>query len=149
MTWLVEPKRSSICHKFTGTLSHSRTTFGGLTCETVHAFSHFVYTSTTNQLVVADLQGKPVSTEGRNVLILFDPMTHTIEGTSGCGDFGQEGIDCFVREHVCGPVCEAMGLNNGGGTDSEKEDEPANKDRDDSQATRPKRKRFNPVHDQH
>ncbi|KIK56380.1 hypothetical protein GYMLUDRAFT_247888 [Collybiopsis luxurians FD-317 M1] len=112
ITWLVEPKRPSTFFKFTGTLSHARTHIGGLTSETVHAFAHFVYEFTNRQLVVADLQGTQISADGKNMLVLFDPMTHTVNGQvlSGSGDHGTEGIVTFERDHKCGPVCEAMGL---------------------------------------
>ncbi|KAF5368808.1 hypothetical protein D9757_012281 [Collybiopsis confluens] len=112
ITWLVEPKRSPTVEKFTGTLVHGRAHFGGLTSETVHAFAHFVYSFTQQQLVVADLQGTWTSIDGKNVLILFDPMTHTQNGASGAGDHGQQGILSFENDHECGPVCVALGLNN-------------------------------------
>ncbi|KAF5360208.1 hypothetical protein D9757_011403 [Collybiopsis confluens] len=38
-------------------------------------------------------------------------MTHTTSGLSGSGDFGEEGIKSFVRDHECGPVCKAMKLD--------------------------------------
>ncbi|KAF5350300.1 hypothetical protein D9757_013191 [Collybiopsis confluens] len=111
MTWLIEPKRPSTFLKFTGTMSHTRTHTGGLTSETIHAFAHFVYIFTKQQLVLADLQGTRVSANGKNQLVLFDPMTHTVNGLSGAGDHGREGIHLFEQQHSCGPVCDAMGLS--------------------------------------
>ncbi|KAF5365395.1 hypothetical protein D9757_011674 [Collybiopsis confluens] len=111
VTWLVEPRRSTSFEKFTGTLCHSRAYFGGLASETVHAFAHYVYIFTKHEVVVADLQGTLVSVDGKNLLMLFDPMTHTTSGLSGSGDFGEEGIKSFVRDHKCGPVCKAMKLD--------------------------------------
>ncbi|KAJ3875184.1 kinase-like domain-containing protein [Lentinula edodes] len=152
MVWLVEQKRSSICHKYTGTLSHSRSVFGGITLETVHAFSHYVYLSTLGQLVVADLQGTKVSTDGKNILVLFDPMTHTLEGTSGCGDFGKDGIQSFVHDHTCGPVCNAMGLDvDYDAADSEPEDngESGSNEDDEEVVCKPHGKRhFDPIRDE-
>ncbi|KAF5375480.1 hypothetical protein D9757_009951 [Collybiopsis confluens] len=112
VTWLVEPRRSTSFEKFTGTLCHSRAYFGGLASETVHAFAHYVYIFTKHEVVVADLQGTLVSVDGKNLLMLFDPMTHTAPyKLSGSGDFGEEGIKSFVRDHECGPVCKAMKLD--------------------------------------
>ncbi|KAF9066531.1 kinase-like domain-containing protein [Rhodocollybia butyracea] len=111
--WLVEQRRSSICVKFTGTLSHSCTRIGSLTSDTVHAFAHYFCRATQGQLVFADLQGAYISAEGKNLMVLFDPMTHTPEGTSGCGDHGQQGINKLIEHHSCGPVCKALGLDLG------------------------------------
>ncbi|KAJ7688592.1 hypothetical protein B0H17DRAFT_1202867 [Mycena rosella] len=38
-------------------------------------------------------------------------MTHTPNGDSGIGDFGMKGIQTFLRDHTCGEVCRALGLN--------------------------------------
>ncbi|KAJ7659811.1 hypothetical protein DFH06DRAFT_1130566 [Mycena polygramma] len=46
-------------------------------------------------------------------MVLFDPMTHTIDGcsASGIGDFGIEGIQSLLRDHDCGAVCLRLGLD--------------------------------------
>ncbi|KAJ7230476.1 hypothetical protein GGX14DRAFT_384416 [Mycena pura] len=47
-------------------------------------------------------QRTPAHLNGKDVTILFDPMTHTIAGNSGIGDFGLEGIKSFFHDHECG-----------------------------------------------
>ncbi|KAK7001195.1 hypothetical protein R3P38DRAFT_2559268, partial [Favolaschia claudopus] len=47
----------------------------------------------------------------KNGLVLFDPMTHTVGGNSGIGDFGLEGINSFIRDHSCGDVCNRLALD--------------------------------------
>ncbi|KIK53244.1 hypothetical protein GYMLUDRAFT_250506 [Collybiopsis luxurians FD-317 M1] len=37
-------------------------------------------------------------------------MTLTTTESSGARDHGQQGIHSFESDHVCGPVCEEMGL---------------------------------------
>ncbi|KAJ4492028.1 hypothetical protein C8J55DRAFT_485968 [Lentinula edodes] len=93
-----------------------------------------------------------VSTDGKNILVLFDPMTHTLEGTSGCGDFGKDGIQSFVHDHTCGPVCNAMGLDvDYDAADSEPEDNgESGSDEDDEEVVcKPHGKRhFDPIRDE-
>lgn len=38
-------------------------------------------------------------------------MTHTLNGNSGIGDFGREGINAFIRDHQCGEICKCLCLN--------------------------------------
>ncbi|EAU89640.1 atypical/Alpha protein kinase [Coprinopsis cinerea okayama7 len=38
-------------------------------------------------------------------------MTHTEHKASGIGDFGEEGINKFVEEHVCQEVCLLLGFD--------------------------------------
>ncbi|KAE9383172.1 kinase-like protein [Gymnopus androsaceus JB14] len=114
ITWLVEEKRSSTFTKFTGTVVHVPSSNGGETSNTVHAFAHYVHWYTNGQLVMADLQGNikaQISNNGKDFLVLFDPMTHTVAGNSGCGDHGEAGIKGFVNDHKCNEVCELMELS--------------------------------------
>ena len=30
---------------------------------------------------------------------------------TGIGDFGQEGIDKYLKDHICGLVCKGLGLD--------------------------------------
>ncbi|KJA20506.1 hypothetical protein HYPSUDRAFT_1090968 [Hypholoma sublateritium FD-334 SS-4] len=110
ITWLVEQKRPTTVIKFTGTLNHRQRQkdMRGLT---VQAFSHFVYGYSKQTLVFSDLQGSLAHVKGRDGLVLFDVMTHTIEGNSGVGDFGKAGIKSFVDQHVCNDVCLALALD--------------------------------------
>lgn len=53
--WLVEPRRTKAVRKFSGTLVHpNRQDKLG---QTLSAFAHFVYESSGNELVFADIQG--------------------------------------------------------------------------------------------
>lgn len=57
------------------------------------------------------LPGTPAQVKGQDGIILFDTMTHTLQGNSGIGDFGQDGIDTFIRDHTCGEICQRLGLD--------------------------------------
>ncbi|KAK6997329.1 hypothetical protein R3P38DRAFT_3220308 [Favolaschia claudopus] len=62
-------------------------------------------------MIFADLQGTPALVGRKDGLVLFDPMTHTVGGNSGIGDFGLEGINSFLRDHTCGDVCNRLALD--------------------------------------
>ncbi|KAJ6449509.1 kinase-like domain-containing protein [Mycena vitilis] len=108
LTWLVERKRPTTVVKFSGTLVHQshRT---DLRSATVSAFAHFVYGYSNNSLVFADLQGTPSRVKGKDGLVLFDLMTHTIE--SGVGDFGKAGIKTFLDGHKCATICKGLTID--------------------------------------
>ncbi|KAF7371790.1 hypothetical protein MVEN_00036700 [Mycena venus] len=110
MTWLVEPKRSTFVEHFTYTLSH-KLHKKDLRSSTIHAFAHFVWGHSNRTLVFADLQGTSALVGYKDGLVLFDPMTHTKTGTSGIGDFGLEGIQSFLDDHICGDVCRRLDLD--------------------------------------
>ncbi|KAJ6579920.1 kinase-like domain-containing protein [Mycena sp. CBHHK59/15] len=110
MTWLVEGKRASVVISFTSTLDHKARGAEDSQSDTVHAFAHFVFQYSEGSLVFADLQGTPGPVRGNDGLILFDPMTHTLDGGSGLGDFGMEGIESFVNGHECNRLCEQLHL---------------------------------------
>lgn len=55
--------------------------------------------------------GTPTNINGRDGLVLFDPMTHTLNGNSGIGDFGLEGINAFIRDHQCSEICKCLHLD--------------------------------------
>ncbi|KAJ7889353.1 hypothetical protein B0H14DRAFT_1167860 [Mycena olivaceomarginata] len=37
-------------------------------------------------------------------------MTHTKDGDSGIGDFGEKGIKSFIDDHQCTDLCRALTL---------------------------------------
>lgn len=80
ISWLVEQKRASTVTHFTYTLNHHRRQVDNLLILTVHAFAHFVFGISDRLLVMADIQGTPGSVKGKDGYILFDPMTHTMDG---------------------------------------------------------------------
>ncbi|KAG6834916.1 hypothetical protein H0H93_006404 [Arthromyces matolae] len=110
VTWLVEPKRSLALTKFSGTLQH-RTTNRDLKSLTVYAWAHFVFGYSRESMVVADIQGTPAQVKGKDGIVLFDIMTHTVNGESGVGDFGIEGMVSFLKDHECHDVCRGLGLD--------------------------------------
>ncbi|KAJ7726662.1 kinase-like domain-containing protein [Mycena olivaceomarginata] len=105
MTWLVESKRASVVISFTSTLDHKARGSEDIQSETVHAFAHYIFGYSGGELVFADLQGTPPLVRGNDGLVLFDPMTHTMAGGSGLGDFGTDGIETFINTHECNRLC--------------------------------------------
>ncbi|KAJ6460795.1 kinase-like domain-containing protein [Mycena vitilis] len=110
ITWLVEDKRATTVEHFTFTLNH-QTRRRDLCAQTIHAFAHFVFGHSNKNVVFADIQGTPTHIDGQDMMVLFDPMTHTPTGDSGIGDFGREGIRTFIRDHECGDLCRSLGLD--------------------------------------
>ncbi|KAJ7450656.1 kinase-like domain-containing protein [Mycena galericulata] len=108
MTWLVESKRASVVISFTSTLDHKARGAEDIQSETVHAFAHYAFGYSGGDLVFADLQGTPTPVRGSDGLVLFDPMTHTMGGGSGLGDFGIEGIETFINTHECNRLCTEL-----------------------------------------
>ncbi|KAL0952298.1 hypothetical protein HGRIS_006587 [Hohenbuehelia grisea] len=109
ITWLVEKKRSTSVLKFSGTLSHKPQRRDQLS-QTIYAFAHFVWGYSNNTLVFADIQGTPTRLDGKDGLVLFDIMTHTVDGDSGVGDCGKEGIETFLDDHQCLDICKRLCL---------------------------------------
>ncbi|KAJ7708009.1 hypothetical protein B0H14DRAFT_3172661 [Mycena olivaceomarginata] len=109
LTWLVERKHSSTVTKFSGTLvhhSHRR----DLRSATISAFAHFVFGYSKRTLVVADLQGTPSLVRNNEGFILFDLMTHTVDGLWSRG-LWKEGIETFVDDHNCTDLCRSLSLD--------------------------------------
>jgi hypothetical protein len=90
-TYLIEPLRSTVITKFTGTFGSSSDT--NKLSSTILAFGHFILEATACALAFADLQGDYCpffhlfiyisSFQGSRkdrAMVLFDPMTHTIQG---------------------------------------------------------------------
>ncbi|KAF8164656.1 hypothetical protein K438DRAFT_1775408 [Mycena galopus ATCC 62051] len=55
--------------------------------------------------------GTPALGGYKDGLVLFDPMTHTRTGGSGIEDFGLEGIQSLLNDHICGDVCRRFDLD--------------------------------------
>ncbi|KAJ7837938.1 kinase-like domain-containing protein [Mycena leptocephala] len=110
ITWLVERKRPMTVTKYSGTLVNTSAR-RDLRSLTICAFAHFVYGFSDRSLVLADLQAQVRGTDG---LVLFDLMTHTVDGMkrdSGIGDFGKQGIRTFTRDHQCNSICSGLGFD--------------------------------------
>lgn len=110
LTWLIESKRTKVVQRFSHTLHHKSRQLDLLSL-TIAAFSHFVYGHSNSSLVLADIQGSPSIVNGQDGLVLFDIMNHTTEGDSGVGDFGEEGIATFLRDHRCNNICKLLRLH--------------------------------------
>ncbi|KAF5310626.1 hypothetical protein D9619_008264 [Psilocybe cf. subviscida] len=135
MSWLIEEKRSLSVTKFSGTLQHDGSRHDPIST-TVYAFSHFALWHSKGTCVFADLQGTLTNVNGMDTMILFDIMSHTLDGESGIGDFGQQGIDSFINTHCCSTVCEALQLNKMQPVDMEnnkKSDEEVDPNSDDKE----------------
>ncbi|THH19576.1 hypothetical protein EW146_g1621 [Bondarzewia mesenterica] len=133
-TWLVEKRRPESITRLSGTLVHPSSHRGRLN-RTILAFAHFVYVHSHQTMVLADIQGTHCQIRGGiDGFVLFDPMTHTIDGwdisllsviserthndllsrNSGVGDHGTEGINTFLRDHRCNKFCHDLGLGENG-----------------------------------
>nr|VWP02366.1 APH domain-containing protein [Ganoderma boninense] len=108
--YLVEPVRlTTTVVKFSGTLG--ATTRSDLRSLTVTAYAHYVAEQTACRYIFADIQGSNNANAGGKLsLTLFDPMTHTAEGTSGIGDHGPRGLQDFISSHTCNHICMALQL---------------------------------------
>ncbi|KAJ7291849.1 hypothetical protein C8J57DRAFT_1212274 [Mycena rebaudengoi] len=98
ITWLIEKKRATTVEHYTYTLNH-QSRRQDLCAQPFRLFN--------KTKVMADIQGTPSHVSGKDVMILFDPMTHTKTGNSGIGDFGAEGIQTFLRDHKCRELCQS------------------------------------------
>ncbi|KAJ7230109.1 kinase-like domain-containing protein [Mycena pura] len=129
VTWLVEPFRAGTkTLKFVGTLNHKAGILQGKLAATVHAFIHFVFEYSLKTMVLVDVQAMKVADSTKVKHVLFDPMAHTTEATSGPGDHGREGIKDFLCTHSCNLKCASLKLRpldaeDGSGSDEEEEDE--------------------------
>ncbi|KAK7041370.1 kinase-like domain-containing protein [Favolaschia claudopus] len=100
---------SSVEH-FSYTLVH-KSRKKDLRSSTIYAFAHFVWGHSNQTMIFADLQGTPALVGRKDGIVLFDPMTHTVAGNSGIGDFGLEIINSFLRDHSCGDVWNRLALD--------------------------------------
>ncbi|KAJ7451474.1 kinase-like domain-containing protein [Mycena galericulata] len=104
VVWLLEPLRGSAMERWSGTLKHPN--HENKPGQTMDAFMHFSYVYSQKTLIFADLQGsKGRSRLGNIGWILFDVMTHTLDGTSGVGDHGEDGIQAILSDHICERMC--------------------------------------------
>ncbi|KAJ7474554.1 kinase-like domain-containing protein [Mycena galericulata] len=112
--WLFEPRRNSKVFYWSGTNDHPawpKSKIGS----TLNAFVHFTYIFSQESTVLADLQtAAAVDENGEPVHVLFDIMTHTIDGSSGVGDHGETGISTFLAQHACVNRCKNLGLSRDG-----------------------------------
>ncbi|KAJ7799065.1 kinase-like domain-containing protein [Mycena olivaceomarginata] len=110
--------------KYSGTLDHPR--YSDKQGATINAFQHFSYLYSNNTLVLADIQASESHNPLSKASILFDLMSHTLDGTSGAGDHGKEGIKTFVDQHECVQKCTLMGMKALKDLEGEEEDAALN-----------------------
>lgn len=104
--------------------------------QVANAFSHFSYVASGGELVVCDIQGIGEYYTDPQIhtamLPSFLDTFHPVQGTNsggrmpfevfqnvwqlenisslGLGNFGWEGLERFIKSHVCNSVCAALGL---------------------------------------
>ncbi|KAK6984688.1 kinase-like protein, partial [Favolaschia claudopus] len=110
ITWLIERERGDVqLRKYSGTLDHP--SYSDKQGATINLFQHYVYLFSRKTLVLADIQASESQDKHSHPSILFDLMSHTINGESGAGDHGEQGIKSFVDQHnICVQKCAQMGL---------------------------------------
>ncbi|KAJ7261489.1 kinase-like domain-containing protein [Mycena rebaudengoi] len=114
--WLCEPRRSSLVKHWSGTNEYPPWHQNKLG-STLNAFAHYAYLFSQESTVLADLQTATVINEdGEGIQVLFDVMTHTLDGASGVGDHGKSGIDAFLAKHECVTRCTHLRLSRDGFT---------------------------------
>ncbi|KAJ2929128.1 hypothetical protein H1R20_g7965, partial [Candolleomyces eurysporus] len=94
--WLVEPKRTRSVVKFCGTLGHPE--WNDKVGMMISALCHWIYIFMRKTEVYSDIQGSYMTIDGTDTLILFDPMTHTLNQDSSIGDYGEKGIAKFLAD---------------------------------------------------
>ncbi|KAJ7641738.1 kinase-like domain-containing protein [Roridomyces roridus] len=118
IVWMLEPLRNANVTHYSGTNQHPAGS--GQLAHTLYSFVHFAYEESNGTVVFADVQGSPgrLSTNAMG-MIIFDLMTHTDEGDSGVGDFGEKGIARWRKQHDCNAFCKALELGAGESDDEE------------------------------
>ncbi|KAJ7900789.1 kinase-like domain-containing protein [Mycena leptocephala] len=126
--WLFEPRRSSEVQHWSGINEYpawNRNKLGS----TLNAFAHCAYLLSLESTVFCDLQtAMAINENGDGIQVLFDIMTHTLDGSSGVGDHGKTGIETFLTKHKCGNrccnlrlSCEGFDCNSEPGSDDDDE----------------------------
>lgn len=74
----------------------------------MNAFSHWTWQVSGHKFLVCDLQG----VHNGRVYVLTDPCIHSVDGRFGMTDLGVVGMEKFLSNHMCNPVCHKLGLKN-------------------------------------
>ncbi|KAJ7904153.1 kinase-like domain-containing protein, partial [Mycena leptocephala] len=126
--WLFEPRRLSKAKHWSGTneyLPWYQNKLGS----TLNTFTHYAYLLSQETTVLADLQtATAVKENGEGVQVLFDVITHTLDGSSGVGDHGQTGINTFLKKHKCGNRCCSLPLSSHGFESSSEPEDQSDED---------------------
>ncbi|KAK7006593.1 kinase-like protein [Favolaschia claudopus] len=98
ITWLIERERGDVqLRKYSGTLDHP--SYSDKQGATINLFQHYVYLFSRKTLVLADIQASESHDKHSHTSILFDLMSHRING-----------IKSFVDQHNCVQKCAQMGF---------------------------------------
>ncbi|KAJ7318160.1 kinase-like domain-containing protein, partial [Mycena albidolilacea] len=122
VVWLFEPRRNSKVRHWSGTNEYPPWHNNKLG-STLNEFAHYTYLLSQESTVLADIQSM---SDGEGIEVLFDMMAHTLDGSSGVGDYGKSGIETFLQKHECGNRCRYLRLSCDGfahSLDSTDEDE--------------------------
>ncbi|EEB97886.1 hypothetical protein MPER_02701, partial [Moniliophthora perniciosa FA553] len=109
IVWLGEPFNASAPERFTGTMQFmcSRE---DLISQTIEAFVHFAHCA--SEVVYCDIEGmRGRLSNGIMGMLLFDAMTHSLDGSTGAGDHGIDGLEAFVEQHECNDICVGLTLH--------------------------------------
>ena len=78
---------------------------------TLDAFSHWTFSEFSKEfLLVTDLQGIEYEENGQKEFILTDPVIHCLNQQFDRTDFGEDGIECFFKSHICNTFCDKLAL---------------------------------------
>ncbi|KAI0739755.1 kinase-like domain-containing protein [Daedaleopsis nitida] len=106
--YLVEPYRQdSEVIRYSGTLDGARE--DTYLHSTMAAFMHYVAEETACRYIYADVQGLDLG-QDVPVMTLFNSTTHAVNQSSGLGDIGVDGIQHFINQHQCTPICRDLNL---------------------------------------
>ncbi|KAJ7924823.1 hypothetical protein B0H13DRAFT_1560874, partial [Mycena leptocephala] len=118
--WLLERERSNVqLRKYSGTLDHPR--YSDKQGAATNVFQHFSYLLSNKTPFLADIQASESHNPSSKASVLFNLMSNTLDGTSGAGDHGEQGIKTFLDQHQCVQKCAQMELK--ALRDSEEEEE--------------------------
>ncbi|KAJ7142733.1 kinase-like domain-containing protein, partial [Mycena epipterygia] len=120
IVWLFEPRRSSKVKHWSGTNEYPAWHQSKLG-STLSTFAHYAYLFSQESTILADLQSVlylfpsgSALTKMARASVLFNVMTHTLDGSSGVGDHGKPGIKTFLEKHECVNRCKYLGLSRDG-----------------------------------
>ncbi|KAJ7877949.1 hypothetical protein B0H14DRAFT_2342166, partial [Mycena olivaceomarginata] len=116
VVWLFEPRQHSKVQHWSGTNEYPPYHQHKLG-STLNVSSHYAYLLSLESMIFCDLQPATIvniNENGDGIQVLFNAMTHTIDGSSGVGDYGKTGIQTFLKKHECANHCHNLHLSHGG-----------------------------------
>ncbi len=79
-------------------------------CKLAQAFSHFTYEASLGTLIIVDIQGVEMQTNGNSAIRITDPAIHSVMYKQRFGDtnYGKFGILRFFSTHKCNEYCREL-----------------------------------------